>query len=335
MDSDSLIGVEHLRRLYDRAMESRAGRSDEKTERDWVNDNIVMCGLGMPLEVTISFLLSNGPSFGDFEKWVLDLNGGSIKPLTIDRINAAVNGTAYGPAIESLLSEIETADDVLTAVDLAFWEENGYVIVRNAIPPDDAKASETLVWEHLGMSPDDPASWYGRPVGKGIMMELYHHEILENNRRSKRIRKAFAQLWRDADLWATTDRTSFNPPEMGGYTFQGPNLHWDMSLAEPHYFGTQGILYLCDTDADQGAFTCVPGFNRDLGQWLDSLSDRSAARQIDLSERAVPVAANAGDLVIWHQYLPHGASPNRGRYPRIAQYINMFPTKRRENMDWA
>lgn len=334
-DNGSLLGLEHLRRYYQRSVAARSGSFEKRTESDWINDNIVLCGLNLALEETNSYLMSEMPDLATFERWILDKNGGHIDPLTLERINRAVEGLRYSPEVSERVLETDSADDVLTADDLAFWDENGYVIVRNAISLDEAKASETVVWEHLGMSPGDPSTWYRRPIGKGIMMELYHHPTLAKNRRSARIRKAFAQLWNDADLWVTTDRTSFNPPENSVYTFQGPHLHWDMSLAKPHYFGTQGILYLCDTDADQGAFTCVPGFNRTLAQWLDSLPDRSAARQVDLSQHAVPVPANAGDLIIWHQFLPHGASPNRGRYPRIAQYINMFPTRRRENMEWA
>ncbi len=42
----------------------------------------------------------------------------------------------------------------------------------------------------------------------------------------------------------------------------------------------------------------------------------------------------AGDLVIWHQALPHGASPNRANRPRVVQYINMFPTQYEEHEEW-
>ncbi|MGZ0787900.1 phytanoyl-CoA dioxygenase family protein [Pseudomonas saponiphila] len=37
------------------------------------------------------------------------------------------------------------------------------------------------------------------------------------------------------------------------------------------------------------------------------------------------MAAKAGDLIIWHHALPHGASPNRGTLPRMVQYINFYP----------
>lgn len=40
-----------------------------------------------------------------------------------------------------------------------------------------------------------------------------------------------------------------------------------------------------------------------------------------------PIGGRAGDLIIWHQALPHGSRPNRGTQPRMVLYINMFPTR--------
>jgi ectoine hydroxylase-related dioxygenase (phytanoyl-CoA dioxygenase family) len=36
------------------------------------------------------------------------------------------------------------------------------------------------------------------------------------------------------------------------------------------------------------------------------------------------IAAKEGDLIIWHQALPHGNSPNRAGFPRLVQYLNMY-----------
>ena len=38
-----------------------------------------------------------------------------------------------------------------------------------------------------------------------------------------------------------------------------------------------------------------------------------------------PIAANAGDFILWHQALPHGSSPNTATRPRLVQYINYMP----------
>lgn len=109
-----------------------------------------------------------------------------------------------------------------------------------------------------------------------------------------------------------------------------------MSIAQPVPFGVQGILYLTDTSADQGAFTCVPGFHRRIGQWLAELAPDADPRNLQLLSKlaAVPVAGRTGDLVIWHHALPHGASRNRTDRPRVAQYIKMQPSGWEVNPVW-
>ena len=54
----------------------------------------------------------------------------------------------------------------------------------------------------------------------------------------------------------------------------------------------------------------------------------------EAAAQAVPIAAEAGDFVLWHHALPHSSSPNRGSYPRIVQYLNMYPVEFTENMAW-
>ncbi len=328
------LGVKHLKRFWAQTFNSRNGFATTKAEDDARFDNLILPALGLPIEETFHYLLQNAPNFDEFENWILEKNGGEIERLQIERFNCVLSNKTYGEQIKRHLAEIEQSEDVLTKEDLDFWDENGYVIIRQAVSKKQAQAAENAVWKFLEMNPNDKNSWYEKPVGKGIMMDFYHHPALAENRKSRRIQKAFAQLWKTADLWTTTDRTSFNPPETANYNFQGPRLHWDMSLAPPFYFGTQGLLYLCDTPAEQGAFCCVPGFHKKLETWLKDLPKDANPREINLDDEAVPISAEAGDFVIWHQFLPHGSSPNRGNYPRIVQYMNMYPTEFKENLNW-
>jgi hypothetical protein len=328
------LGVRHLKRFWSHSLAKRNGEFIEQDERNWRFDNLILSGLCLPLEETSRYLMQVAPSFAEFENWILAKNNGEIDPLQIERLNSIFSNQPYPESLKQNLREIEEEEDVLSAEDLAFWEEHGYVILRAAISKEQARATEKAVWEVLEMNPNAPATWYEKPIGKGIMMDFYHHPTLRENRQSKRIQKAFAQLWQTADLWKTTDRTSFNPPETATYHFQGPHLHWDMSLEPPLRFGTQGLLYLCDTPAEQGAFCCVPGFHRKLESWLATLPAGTDPRRVNLDALAVPIAAEAGDFVIWHHALPHGSSPNHGTYPRIVQYLNMYPVEFKENMAW-
>ena len=269
----------------------------------------------------------------EFERWIVATTGG-IDPLRVARINAAVAGTPYPDEITRWLAGIEASAPVLSSDDLAFWDEHGYVVLHDAVPRETREAAAQALWDHIGASPDDPDTWYPSN-DHGIMVQYFQHPAFEANRRSPRIHKAFAQLWGTADLWATTDRVGFNAPERPGFKFRGPHLHWDVSLKTPIPIGTQGILYLTDTEPAQGAFTLVPGFQRWGEEWLASLPAGSNPREQDLHALgSKPIGGRAGDLIIWHQALPHGASPNRATRPRLVQYINMFPSRWDEQAEW-
>jgi ectoine hydroxylase-related dioxygenase (phytanoyl-CoA dioxygenase family) len=99
-------------------------------------------------------------------------------------------------------------------------------------------------------------------------------------------------------------------------------------------FQVQGMIYLTDTTAEQGAFEAVPGFHRRIDAWLGSLGEGVDPRHVDLSAQARRIAANAGDLIVWHSALPHGASPNTGDHPRLAQYVTQYPASLRPADRW-
>jgi hypothetical protein len=327
------LGVYHLKRLWSRIMAAHAGSLACPAQHDRQLDTLVIHALGLGLEQTLDYLGQQAPTFANFERWIVVTTGG-IDPAQIARINAAVTGTPYPDTIKHWLADVDASEPVLTADDLAFWNEHGYVVLHDAVPADTRDVAAEAVWTHLGASADDPQSWYRRR-DHGIMVQYFQHPAFAANRRSPRIHKAFAQLWGTADLWVTTDRVGFNVPERPGFLFPGPDLHWDVSVKMPLLFGTQGILYLTDTPPEQGAFTLVPGFHRWGEDWLKSLPPGVDPRRQDLHALgSIPIGGRAGDLIIWHQALPHGSSPNRGTRPRLVQYINMFPTHYEEHEEW-
>lgn len=309
--------VRGLRDYWDRRLRHVASPPDaQRAER------MLLDALGLGLEQTIRHLMHERPDFGAFTDWIVAM-AGPPDCERIERYHAALDGAPPPPATATRLVRIDALPDVLTAEDLAGWEANGYAVLLRAITHAEAEAAASLIWETIAARPDDPASWYGNNVG-GFWSDLYQHPALEPARRSERVHKAFAQLWGTSDLWTTIDRTSFNPPETGSFRLRGPRLHWDVSLARPIPFGTQAILYLSDTAEDQGALELVPGFHHRIDAWLDELGSADP-RQVDLSPDAMRIPAKAGDLIIWRQDLPHGASPNRAGTPRLAQYLNMYP----------
>jgi hypothetical protein len=328
------LGVMHLKRLWTRSAHQRlSGRQQRDAGDEFTLDRIALYGLGLGLPESLRAMTDSG-SFAAFERWILAVNDGAIDPDAAARINDAVLRLGGMPGDPNLTPAMPPA--IFGSDELARWDRDGYIVLPDAVDAPVRCAVEQAIWHSLGAGPGDPAGWYGGPHDHSIWLQLVHHEALRAVRRSAPIRAAFAQLWGTNDLWATADRAGFNPPERPGWHFPGPHLHWDSSIVPPMPLGLQGILYLTDTAAEQGAFTCVPGFHHRLAQWLADLRPGAEPRQLDpdLIAAAIPIAGRAGDLVIWHHALPHGSRPNRTDRPRLVQYISMFPTSHRDDRPW-
>ena len=326
------LGVYQLKRLWSRIMRERQGQP-ASASAETQSEHLMLDALGVGLEQTLQYLFRAEPSFKDFEQWIIEITGG-VSKTQVARVNAMVAGSEPPPEIAGWLAEVESDEPVLSATDLAFWDEHGYVVVHDAVPESSRAAATQAILDHVGARADNPESWY-KPNDHGIMVQFFQHAAFTANRQSRRVHKAFSQLWKTVDLWVSTDRAGFNVPERPGWLFRGPDLHWDVSLARPIPFGTQGILYLTDTGPEQGAFTLVPGFHRRIDAWLDGLFPGADPRQQNLHALgSKPIAGRAGDLVIWHHALPHGSRPNRATRPRIVQYINMRPARMEVRETW-
>ncbi|MCJ2187027.1 phytanoyl-CoA dioxygenase family protein [Novosphingobium beihaiensis] len=322
----SFAAVRGLEDFWTRGREGRRATPEESHA-----DKVMLSALGIGIGEVLSALYNTELDFPAFCGWIA-ANAGAPDTDRIARYHAWRGGAPLPSTTRATLDAIDAMAAVLSSEDLAHWDEHGFIVVPGAISPDEAAAAERALWEALNASPRDPASWPCAET-EGIWVNLYHHPAMEPARRSARAFKAFAQLWGTADLWPTIDRLGFNPPVTKWHGYRGGGIHWDVSLARPIPFGTQGILYLTDTAADQGALRVVPGFHRTIDSWLDG-EGREDPRSHDFTAQARPIPAGAGDLVIWHHALPHDASPNRSQKPRLVQYLNMFSADVPANPIW-
>jgi len=304
-------------------MLTREGVANQRHE-EWQADSLLMDALGLARHQTMAYLFQEAPTFAEFEDWIVTTAGKPSKAL-VERINAELGATNEPALAKEWQESIEQGEPVLGDEELECWEVNGYTIVKSAISRENCDATAKVIWDYVNADPDDPASWY-QGADHGMMVELIQHPVLQANRQCDRILKAFAQLWKTTKLWVSADRCSFHPPQTNDCPFPGPDLHWDIDFDAPLGFATQGLLYLADTPAEQGALTVVPGFQHKLKTWLQTLPENSDPNAMDLHALGpVPIAGEAGDLVIWHHFLPHGSRPNLGTRPRLVQYINMNP----------
>ena len=323
------LQVMHLKRYWNKTLLKKQGRLDQGSlVEEWQTDVMLLSALGLGLQQTIVYLYQNGHSFEHFENWIVETTGG-LDRAKIDQFNASITG-------EKVIDDEVGEPDLLEAADHAFWDENGYIIIRNAVPKEDCDLAIAAICDFLGIDRYDASTWYGEhPSKSGIMVQMFQHPVFDRNRNAFKIRKAYQEIWRRTDVFVNTDRVGFNPPQTDAFHFYGPYLHWDVSLRLPIPFGTQGILYLADTAENQGAFTLVPGFQNKIDDWLGSLPAGANPRQQDIYALGPkPIAANAGDFILWHQALPHGSSPNTSTLPRFVQYINYEPSDLKHAEVW-
>jgi len=323
------LNVKHLKRYWNKSILKKDGKlgRDAFTE-EWKTDTTLLAVMGLGLEQTIQYVYLETPSFDEFEDWIMTVSGEPDKEK-IQQFNAIFSG-------DPVVSAAAVESKLLTQADWNFWQENGYIIIRNAVSKEHCDETIKELCDFIGIDRNDAETWYNHHASRqGIMVQLFQHPALERNRKAEKIKKAYEELWNRTDLWLNTDRVGFNPPETETYQFQGPRLHWDASIIPPIRFGTQGILYLSETAENQGAFTLVPGFNNRIEDWLKNLPPEVDPRGEDLYALGPkPIAANAGDFIIWHHILPHGSSPNTAALPRFVQYINYAPVDENSSESW-
>ena len=177
---------------------------------------------------------------------------------------------------------------VLSEEDWAFWIHNGYVVIKQAVPREQAMATGQFLWEFEEKDPNNKDTWYTAPRAEMKMKELantgmvecYNHQHLWNNRQMPRVYDAFVDIWGTEKLWVTIDRANLNFPIRPGHEYKA-FIHWDYD-PETKPVNVQGVLALADqTDEHMGGFQCIPELFRTYDTWkLTQPKDRDRFKRI-------------------------------------------------------
>jgi hypothetical protein len=222
-----------------------------------------------------------------------------------------------------------------------FFKENGYVVVKNAVPKEMCDRTIRRMFEFMGKNPNDREGWYTPATGMDSyyphqdsgMLPLYQDQTLWDNRMYPTIYGAFAELLGEDKLWVTLDRVNMKPPKReNNPELNQSSIHWDVDTSDltfPQPIPSrvvQGVLYLADTAPNQGGFQCVPSIFRNLEAYFNNQpKDRDRLKPDIAGHEVIPIPGEAGDLVIWDGLLAHGNGENLSDRLRFAQYISMFP----------
>jgi ectoine hydroxylase-related dioxygenase (phytanoyl-CoA dioxygenase family) len=227
---------------------------------------------------------------------------------------------------------------LLTDEQWDFWTTNGYIVIKKAIPIENAERLANFIWEFEEKDPNDASTWYAPPRAEMLMkeltnsgmVELYNHQYQWDNRQMQKVYDAFADVWGTEKLWVTIDRANLNFPVRPDHEFKG-FIHWDYD-PETKPQNVQGVLALVDTtDENMGGFQCIPELFRTYDTWKLTQPEDRHRFQPDTTafkDQFVKVKMEAGDLLIFNSLLPHGIRPNLTKDKvRVAQYISMMPAE--------
>ncbi|WP_339926074.1 phytanoyl-CoA dioxygenase family protein [uncultured Cyclobacterium sp.] len=234
---------------------------------------------------------------------------------------------------------------VLTESDWDFWVQNGYVILRQAVPKNLTAKVSKMLWEFEEKDPADISTWYAKEskememkeLTNSGMVEVYNHQYLWDVRQYPRVHEAFSDIWGMENLWVTIDRANLNLPSRPGFEFKG-FIHWDYD-PETNPQNVQGLVALNDQDdTTVGGFQCIPELYRTYESWKkDQPKDRDHFKPDTSGFELTKVKLMEGDLLIFNSKLPHGIRPNLSENKvRMAQYISMMPAEEdnEEMRDW-
>lgn len=221
---------------------------------------------------------------------------------------------------------------VLSEQQVRFFLDDGFVLVREAFPPELAEAGRALLWQEMGLRPDDPSGWT-RPVIRLGGSSAAPFAAAAN---TTRLRGAFDQLvgvgrWRPRNGLGTWPIRFPHPDDPGdaGWHVEGSYLPPD----EADYFlnlrsRDRALLMLflfSNVSAEDAPTRIRVGSHVDIPRLLAPAGDAGRSFMEVAPEAAAvsagrPVAqatGRAGDVYLCHPFLVHGAQPHRGRTVRF------------------
>jgi ectoine hydroxylase-related dioxygenase (phytanoyl-CoA dioxygenase family) len=216
---------------------------------------------------------------------------------------------------------------MLTAEQRRAYDEQGYLLVSELIPPETAAAAEAAMWRLIGASPDDPASWSELPRG---------HASFEN----PELVACYTPEYRSvAALLAGDDPAIFQAPRRGyainvfpqAGSWVWPRPHIDHAIKEhghrtfPRAFRIAAMTFLNDVPPHGGGTVVWPASHQKIEALARSDPERyelmwtlgQALRELDLGE-PVETTPRRGDVLFYHYLCAHAGSMNTSERPRLA-----------------
>ena len=232
---------------------------------------------------------------------------------------------------------------MVTEADIARYEEQGHVTIRNLLPRGDV---ERLVERLDGMlagrypsmgfvcgpasyeAPDDPGRFTLQvmatqfPIRDPVLAALGDYRCLRAAAATL-MRSAHATVFQQQALIKGTDAPNATP-------WHQDDHYWQFERAG--YTAVTAWMPLRRTSAHGGTMWLLPGSHRHRihnHDWTDGISMFKTITDHVPEDEMIPLELDPGDVSFHHKNMIHGALPNRGveRRVAIAQHYHNAPAR--------
>ncbi|MFG1709278.1 phytanoyl-CoA dioxygenase [Nonomuraea sp. M3C6] len=225
----------------------------------------------------------------------------------------------------------------MNVIDVDAFVADGFAKVEAVVPREVGDAARALLWQRIGLSPDDPSGWR-QPV-------VWTADLTGEG--------PFGQIMGSARLRAALDAVAgaggwVPRGSLGNIPVRFPRVppaddrgwHIDASTARPDgTFGASGrpqalllLVLLSDVGPDDAPTRVRAGSQRDVAPLLDErvLDVMRLGPLFDGAGRDRPVALATGvpgDAYVVHPFTVHAAQEHRGGEPRFMAQMPVFLTR--------
>jgi len=217
------------------------------------------------------------------------------------------------------------------------FKDDGYMVIRNVIPPAIVANAVREIAAFLGADLADSATWYGgAPVLDGIV-PLHQAQSLWDIRQSPNLYGVFSEFFANPRLLVDINRCIFRPPVHPDFpTISHGTIHWDTDPRAAGPGSLQAVVLLSEIGPYCGGYQCIPEIYQNLTTWLDRHARRDDFDFFnpELNHwRTTQVDGNAGDVILWSTKLPHGTASNLSNRPRVAAFVSMQPPTEAQQLE--
>ena len=230
----------------------------------------------------------------------------------------------------------------LTESQLGFFEDNGYLILRQVIPPARVvelrqAALDVVMGKDEGVRISNTVTLENGTRATQILEAYRANPILDQFTRHSELRAVAAQLMQTSEVRLWYDQIGYKEPRTGGAVGCHQDFYYWRHVSTTNMVTSWTAL--TEATVESGSVYVVPGshlwgdidcplfnvFSRDpeylINNCLNNEQRQAVVRQ--------PLILEPGDVSFHHCLTLHGSFPNTSESPRIGYIHHYFPAEAR------